>query len=115
LAAHRLAWEMKNGPIGDGLFVCHRCDIPSCVNPDHLFLGTHAENMKDMREKGRCWCPPGEDHRGAKLTEANVIDIRKSDQSDTKLASHYGVSRAAIYAARKGVNWKYLGASNGKN
>jgi hypothetical protein len=51
--AHRFAWTISNGQIPDGKFVCHRCDVPLCVNPTHLFIGTHEDNMQDMISKGR--------------------------------------------------------------
>lgn len=58
--AHRVAWEIKHGPIPAGMEVCHKCDVPACINVDHLFLGTHAQNMADMALKGRS-------HKGPKL------------------------------------------------
>lgn len=57
--AHRLSWESQNGPIPDGMFVCHKCDVPCCVNPDHMFLGTHLDNMSDMTSKKRQSCGHG--------------------------------------------------------
>lgn len=78
--AHRMSWELHNGPIPEGkgyhgTCVLHRCDVPSCVNPNHLFLGSQAENMADMNAKGRV--SRGEAHGHAKLTETDVLDIRK--------------------------------------
>ena len=79
--AHRVAWEMAKGPIPDGMVILHRCDVPSCVNPDHLSIGTQAENLKDMfaKDRGRTPDNRGERQGSAKLTAEGVRQIRKMD------------------------------------
>lgn len=83
MKAHRASWVMHKGPIPDGLFVLHRCDNPCCVRPSHLFLGTQLDNIRDMEAKGRANRffkypqPKGEKHYRAKLSDADVEDIRK--------------------------------------
>lgn len=99
--AHRASWVLFNGLIPDGEWVLHTCDVPLCVNPEHLFLGDHTANMRDMIAKGRRKAPDnrGERHGSAKLTEDDVIAIRRlvSDgQSQYSLAKHYDVDSSLI-------------------
>lgn len=105
-AGHRVAYMAFKGVIPRGMSVCHRCDTPCCVNPDHLWLGTHAENMRDMSIKGR-------GHRGeltpqAKITAATVIHIRQRLMSARKYAAMYGVHQNHINDIQRGKRWAHI-------
>jgi hypothetical protein len=108
--AHRLIWELCFGPIPVGRLVCHRCDVPCCINPGHLFLGTPAENMADMYTKRRG--PTGERNGRARLTADQVAEIRQlRDQfSPLELANRFAVSRSAVYLVLKNKSWRQLKA-----
>lgn len=108
--AHRLAWSLTNGPIPAGLHVLHHCDNPGCVRPDHLFLGTNADNIADRMRKGRpgsqAWRGCGERHPNAKLTDAECREIRamrKRGFSCGYLANEYGVTKEHISAVARGI------------
>lgn len=112
---HRYSWMLAYGSIPDGLQVCHRCDNPACVKPDHLFLGTNAENLADMRAKGRHrWgnTPfPGVSNPMARLTDEAVLEIRRRWQAGTlqkDLAAEFGVSKMTISRAVRGESWSHL-------
>ena len=99
VSAHRFAWTHFRGEIADCLWVLHSCDNRPCVNPDRLFLGTHAENMADMVAKGRG------PHRPMKLTVAEVGEIRASDEPQRVLANRYGISRSYVGSIRSRKVW----------
>lgn len=111
--AHRLSWALNVGPIPDGLCVLHRCDNPPCVRPDHLFLGTQAENMADMASKKRS---RGAGLRGsrnglAKLTESDVVEIRRAVAGGTQqcvVAERLGVSRSIISNVVRRETWTHI-------
>ncbi len=107
--AHRLSWIFANGEIGDKQ-VLHSCDNPACVNPKHLFLGTHADNMKDKAKKGRSVNSPmiGNKHPLSKLTENDVRYIRKSSETNSFLAKKYNVRQQTIWKIRKRNLWKHI-------
>jgi hypothetical protein len=104
--AHRISWEIYRGPIPKGMNVCHHCDIRSCVNPYHLFLGTDKDNMQDALKKGRL--RQGEKISWAKLNNEQVMDIRKDHRSQTLIASNYGVIQQTISHIKTGKSWKHL-------
>jgi DNA-binding XRE family transcriptional regulator len=107
VAAHRVAYEVYRGPIPDGMHVCHKCDNRICVNPDHLFLGTHAENMADMSKKNRQ--ARGADNGSAKLTEIDVRAIRaENSKSQSELGKDYGVSQSYISKIKRRESWKHV-------
>lgn len=105
--AHRYSYMLHKGPIPNGMHVCHKCDEPSCVNPDHLFIGTRNENMRDMAEKGRS--AHGARHGMAKLSIEQVREIRaKRDngQSMRAIAAEYGVSGGRISEIVHRKSWR---------
>lgn len=103
--AHRLAWAQRHGDPGS-LKVLHRCDVPCCVNPDHLFLGTDADNMADMVAKGRSL--QGERAPGAKFTEELVRAIIADPRPVVEASRAYGVSDSTVSALRLGKSWRHL-------
>lgn len=132
--AHRYAWKISKGPIPDGLFVLHRCDYRICVRPAHLWLGTQADNMRDMVAKGRMWTHVhperrafgrrngmhthpetrmnGSSHHQAKLTEKLVKEIRMLRQNggwtERALGTKFGLSHSSIGRILRRQNWTHI-------
>lgn len=95
VVAHRLSYVIHNGPIPDGVVVCHRCDNRACVNPRHLFLGTQSQNIADMVTKGRCW--------NRKLSDESVRAIRAlGGVSSTKVGKAFGIHPSCVRRIRAG-------------
>lgn len=114
-AAHRVSYLLHHGPIPEGLFICHRCDTPACVNPDHLFAGTHMQNMEDAIRKGRLKSyfkpgfddyPRGEKHGSAKLTAEKVRQIRQRTEIARIVAADFGVHHTTVVKIRSGQIWR---------
>ena len=108
--AHRVAWQLTNGAIPQGMCVLHRCDVPACVNPDHLFLGTYADNNADMKSKGRDRKRGirGPRNNSARLTESDVLSIYESREPSRAVGKKYGVSKTTVLHIRSGRTWGYL-------
>jgi hypothetical protein len=99
---HRLAYEAAHGPIPNGMHVLHRCDVRCCVNPDHLFLGTNADNVADKMAKGR--------YRGAKpkLTPEQALALRSFNGTSRAAAKHFGISKSQAHLIMSGASWRHL-------
>ena len=95
---HRFSYELHKGPIPDGMRVLHRCDNPSCTNPEHLFLGTNADNMKDMYAKGRGRVAKGEKHVNAIVPDCVARDVVRRHVSD-------GETQASLVRELKSCGW----------
>jgi|CXWL01.1.fsa_nt_gi hypothetical protein len=116
--AHRISFEIYIGPIPEGLYVCHHCDNRACVNPDHLFLGTHQDNMDDMMSKGRVgqrgwnWRLPGHSqgslNTAAKLTEEQVRAIRQDPRRQQAIANDYGICQVMVSEIKRRKAWKHV-------
>lgn len=110
--AHRWSYEHWIGPIPDGMLVCHRCDNPVCVFPDHLFVGTSSENKQDEIRKGRNNPPRGTRNPRAVLSESLVQQIRSMyvprRMSYRKIARELGVSEPAVKNVVQGITWRHV-------
>jgi len=96
--AHRAAWVIYKGPIPNNVFVLHKCDVAPCVNPDHLYLGNHRQNMRDQVERGRS--PKGEKNPAAKLSDVQVQEIRdrrKNGEHAASIMNAFRISQAHFY------------------
>jgi hypothetical protein len=119
---HRLAWESANGPILNGMHVCHKCDVRTCINIDHLFLGTNADNVADKMRKGRQAkgeklvaarsafqvCRKGENNGRSKLTDEQVYEIRAMSGMQRDIAIRYGVRRNLVGLIKRRKIWRHL-------
>ena len=103
--AYRVSYELYKGEIPENMSVCHTCDNPSCVNPDHLWLGTTKDNARDMVNKGRS--TSGETNPMSKLKREDVIKIRQDNRIHRQIAQDWKVSRELISQIKRGVIWNF--------
>jgi hypothetical protein len=115
---HRLAYVLTYGPVPADKFVCHKCDNPTCCNPDHMFVGTPADNMIDKMNKGRA--PHGELNKMSRYTTAQVLEIRRlaaAGISERKIREVLGIGRGSVAQIIAGNTWRHLlpnkGVDNG--
>ena len=125
MLAHRAVWEHVNAPIPKGKMLCHHCDNAGCINPKHMYVGTHAENMRDMKDRKRYFAAKepecvkelgralglsntwarGSKNPKARLSRADAATISKSSEATKILAERFGVDRTTIQRIRRGALW----------
>lgn len=113
--AHRVMWILINGDIPKGYYICHKCDNPSCCNPNHLFLGTPKDNMIDRDNKGRGIKPPnfyGSKHHNTKFNESDAIKILNDNRKYSEIAKDYNVCEMTIRRLKNRISWKNLDECN---
>ena len=119
--AHRAAWTLTNGDIPEGKFVCHKCDNPACCNPSHLFLGTPADNSRDMANKHRSALgekngmhnnPTGTNrgtrNHAAKLDDKLAMQVFKAKGTQREIGKRFGISQAQVGQIKRKVNWRHI-------
>jgi hypothetical protein len=106
IGAHRASYERHKGAIPEGMFVCHTCDVPSCVNPEHLFLGTSTDNLRDASRKGRM--RRGEGQPNSKLTTEQALAIFNDPRSGSAIAQDYPVCKSVINYIKRGKIWRHI-------
>ena len=104
--AHRYSWFLHYGAIPDRLFVCHHCDTPCCVNPKHLFLGTHQDNMNDQKAKGRSSF--GANNPNAIITDDIAQKIKADTRYQREIAKTFGISRSLVSNIKCGISWRHV-------
>lgn len=108
--AHRISYELFCGPIPDGLHVLHKCDNPACVRPDHLWVGTNKDNIRDKVKKGRQAHNRGVNHGRAKLTPKQVMKIRQDRRTCAAIAADYQISETHAWQIKARKCWAHLDA-----
>jgi hypothetical protein len=106
MRAHRYLFELYKGNIPEGMLIRHKCDNPRCINPDHLETGTQKDNVHDMVKRGRI--SNGTGRHTSKLTEAQVLVIRKDPRTNAEIAKDYGVGKYAIRSIKRRESWKHI-------
>lgn len=109
--AHRTAWKIYRGDIPHGMHVLHSCDVRCCVNPDHLRLGTHQDNMRDKMTRGRHRSVTGIEHHSAKVSDAQVIEMRRKAAvgvGQRALAREYGLAKTTVKAIISRQTWRHV-------